>query len=59
MSAKQQLRPEEREFFSVVAHADFTNPFSDERAEVDSELVGNISPVPYEERSQRVSAGHD
>jgi len=56
MSAKQQLRPEEREFFSVVAHAVFTNPFSDERAEVDSELVGNISPVPYEERSQRVSA---
>jgi DNA-binding NtrC family response regulator len=56
--AKHTLRADEREYFSLVAQAVFTNPFSDERAEIDARLTGGRSGegLPYEERSQRVAA---
>jgi transcriptional regulator with AAA-type ATPase domain len=55
MAATQTMRADEREFFSVVAQAVFTNPFSDERAEIDSRLMGHADDGPYEERSQSVA----
>jgi DNA-binding NtrC family response regulator len=38
MPAKKRLNPEQREFFSLVNRAAFSNPFSDERARLDSTI---------------------
>lgn len=38
MSAKKRLNSEQREFFSLVNRAAFSNPFSDERARLDSAI---------------------
>lgn len=51
MPAKRRLGTEEREFFSLVNKAAFSNPFSDERARLDSE----ISKVPVaDSRESRI-----
>jgi len=55
MPAPAKLSPAEREFFEVVAQAVFTNPFSDERAEIDRRLMGDRNDGTYEERSQQVA----
>jgi DNA-binding NtrC family response regulator len=38
MPAKRRLSPEERAFFTLVNRAAFSNPFSDERGALDSEI---------------------
>jgi DNA-binding NtrC family response regulator len=40
MPAKRRLDSEERTFFSLVNRAAFSNPFSDERARLDSDISG-------------------
>ena len=45
MKAGQPLSPRDREFFSLVAQAIFTNPFSDERVAVDVRLAGLPGPL--------------
>ncbi|MBC2716017.1 MAG: sigma-54-dependent Fis family transcriptional regulator [Desulfobacteraceae bacterium] len=45
--AKIQLNSEEKEFLTQVCRATFTNPFSDERTEIDIRLSG-VSPAASE-----------
>src|SRR5438128_10909009 len=48
MATNPRLEPPEREFFQLIANAAFCNPFSETRAELDSQIVGH--PVaPFSE----------
>ncbi len=49
MPAKRRLRSEERAFFALVNRAAFTNPFSDERVALDTE----ISDMPVDKSRER------
>jgi DNA-binding NtrC family response regulator len=53
MSAKKRLNTEQREFFSLVNRATFSNPFSDERARLDSAISG----VPESESRKTILEG--
>ena len=55
MAPSKVLREDEREFFSTVAQAVFTNPFSDERIEIDARLMGHADDGPHEERARRAA----
>ena len=53
MPEKARLKPEEREFFSLVNQAVFANPFGDERMEIDLKIAGLPSGVPERERIEK------
>ncbi len=56
MSAKNSLSSEERAFFSLVKSAVTSNPFSDNRVEIDLKLAGLEEDAPKEKRIARVIA---
>ena len=56
MASQFRLRPEEKEFFSLVNQAVLSNPFSDERAETDLKIVGMFPGVPLDELIKKVVA---
>lgn len=51
---KIQLNSEEKEFLTDICRAAFTNPFSDERAEIDSRLAGVSSMASESMRIAKV-----
>jgi DNA-binding NtrC family response regulator len=53
------LTPDDRQFFSLVSRAAFTNPFSEERASADALITGmeGISGFPEPERVARLLEG--
>ena len=50
MSRQARLQPSERDFLRLVASAAFTNPFTDERAEIDRRIAGASLPLSADER---------
>ncbi len=48
-----RLSAEEREFFTLVTKAGLTNPFSDERVDLDLKISGLFPGVSYEERLEK------
>lgn len=56
MKPSLQMKREERDFFSMVANAAFSNPFSSERMELDRRLTGvSRTDMPREEMVQCVT----
>lgn len=53
MGVKERLNPDERNFFSMVNQAVLTNPFSDERVEIDLKIAGLFPDVSSDERIDR------
>ncbi|MBI4324191.1 MAG: hypothetical protein HY674_02915, partial [Chloroflexi bacterium] len=50
MASPVRIESADREFFELIAQAAFSNPFSEERAELDQRIVGRrISPF-FEDR---------
>lgn len=56
MKKKTRLKPEEREFFSLVSRAVFTNPFTDDRVDLDLKVTGLPSHVSELERIEKLRA---
>jgi sigma-54 specific flagellar transcriptional regulator A len=46
MNTTKTISPQDREFFMLVWKAVFTNPFSEERAELDKQISGADHPMP-------------
>ncbi len=59
MAAHAQLEPANREFFTLVAQTAFCNPFSEQRSELDSRIVGHrvepFSEAHLDEMTQVIS----
>jgi len=55
MAGTRKLQPSDREFFSDVARAVFTNPFSNERAEIDAKIGGGSPREDQDDRLIRVT----
>gem|GEM_PF-6122585 len=53
MNSANQLTAQERDFFNLVFQADITNPFSDERAEIDSKIGGLFPEVSQPDRIEK------
>ncbi len=56
MAKREQLSPEEREFFDGVARAAFSNPFGDERLDLDRRIAGVSARTPKGQVLQRAMA---
>jgi DNA-binding NtrC family response regulator len=56
METKNILSSEDREFFELVSRAAFSNPFSDDRVELDLKIAGCSPRASDEERVHRVVA---
>ena len=54
MPKTKPLTPEERHFFTLVHRAVLTNPFSEERADIDLKIAGLYPDTPAGKRIQRV-----
>jgi len=54
MKKKSRLKPEEREFFSLVSRAVFTNPFTDDRVALDLKITGLPSHVTEGKRIEKL-----
>ena len=50
-----RLTPSDREFFGLVARAAFSNPFSDDRIELDLRIAGCPADLPDDERVRHVT----
>ena len=45
--SKKKLTPSDREFFSLVSTAAFTNPFSEQRVQLDRKISGSTRTAPW------------
>jgi transcriptional regulator with AAA-type ATPase domain len=53
MSNQDRLSPSEREFFSVASRAVFSNPFGEERADLDRQMGGGVGGESRREAAER------
>src|SRR5690349_13432348 len=53
MPPRARILPEDRSFFELVAQTAFCNPFTDQRAELDRQIVGHpVDPLTEEHPTQ-------
>ena len=55
MASTFRLPPADREFFAQVARAAACNPFSEERAKIDEQILGSFTSIPPFERLHRLT----